>query len=141
MPLRRAERVSERSVRSVQRRQRAPERINNSELHISIEFFPQRDAGAPAAGGTAVIGKTVRKIILEKIGGRKAIAAAEDGHVAIVIVKTSDLQFAARADLALHRQFLVFAVLQDRASSAPEQGGKSIQFIQRRGQRTAGLRF
>ena len=140
MPLRGAECIAQRSVRSFQRRQCAAERINGSQLHISIELFPQCDAGAPTAGGAPVIGKSVRKIILEIIGSGKAVAAAEDGHVAVVIMETGDLQFATRADLALRSQFLVLAALQDRASPAPEQRGKSIQFIQRSRQRTPGLR-
>src|SRR5438445_679540 len=99
-----------------------------------------REQISAAAGGGPVIGKSVRKIILEIIGSGKAVAADEDGHVAVVIMETGDLQFATRADLALRSQLLVLAALQDRASPAPEQRGKSIQFIQRSRQRTPGLR-
>src|SRR5882672_8510287 len=141
MALCRTKRVAEQTVGVVGRRQSATERINGGQFHIAVELLPKCDARSPTAGGAAVISKTGGKIILKIIGGGQIAAPAEDGHVAVVVVEACDLELSACTDLSFRRNFLVQTVLQNGTALPPEQHGKGIQFIERRGERAAGLSF
>src|ERR1035438_3338016 len=100
-------------------------------MQMVVDSFHPSDAPAPTAGRPAVIGKAIPIIVLQIIRTRQAAAAAIHRHMALIIVKSSNLQFAARAKLALCHGFFMPAALQLWTSIAPEQRRKSVEFPER----------
>src|SRR5260370_34622762 len=71
--------------------------------------------------------------------GGQSGAAAEEGGVAVVIVKTGHLKFRASSDLSLGGKLFVPATFHDRAPASPQQGREGIQLIERGRQFAADL--
>src|SRR5260370_1761979 len=122
------------------RRQSAAEGINRGQLHVVIKLLSKCGACSPTARGPAIVSKPGGKIILKVVSRGQITAAAEDRHVAIVVVEACDLDFPTCADFSLRRHFFVQTVLQNGTALPPKQRGKCIQFTKRCSKRTSGLR-
>src|SRR5262249_34734242 len=124
-------RFAQRPVPLFERRQHAAKRVDRCPLQVVREFFTQRHSRSPAARGTSVIGKPVRKRVLEVFRNRQSASLSENRQMLIVIVERRDLQLASFSELPLCGNLFVPAALQYRLPVSPHQSRKRIELTHR----------
>src|SRR5277367_5845436 len=92
--------IAQQIFRVRSRQESSSVRIDSGNLKGVAELLCPCHAATPTAGRSAVIGKPIAVIVLQIVGGWQAATAAIDSYVALIIMKSGDLQVCPLANLA-----------------------------------------